>query len=209
MSVHIRKTALPHDLYNADPSAPTVTPTNGNAGSYTYKLVGITANGNHTAASSGASIADGPDTLSETDYNEIDPTGISAPGVESWDVYRTVGGATQGKIGNIPNDGSTTLIDDGLGGDASTAPNTNTTGLGAPFQVNHFSHSTIWLAGTFSGSVQLQLSTDDGVTWDDEGSPLTTAGTVDVTRLADLMRAKMTAYTSGTITLNLRGLDRA
>jgi hypothetical protein len=208
MSTHIRKTTLPFDLYNGTPNAPTVTPTGGAAGSYSYKIVAITAGGGHSAASSAASISNGPTTLDASHFNTIDPTALSNPGAASYDVYRTAGGATQGKIGNIPNDGVTTLQDKALVANGATAPATNTTGLGAAFQVNHFAHSTIWLHGSFSGSVKFQLSTDNGATWSDEGSALTGAGTVDVVRLADLMRAVMTAYSSGTITLDVRGLDR-
>lgn len=209
MSTHIRKTSLPYDLYNGTPSNPTVTPTNGASGHYTYKLVGITATFAHTPASTGAAITNGPTALNATDFNTIDPTGLTNPGAAYYDIYRTAGGATQGKIGRIDNDGVATLVDDGLVADGTTAPNTNTTGIGAAYRADHFAHHTTWLHGTFVGSVQIQLSTDAGVTWQDEGSALTTAGNyADVQKLADFVRAKMTAYTSGTLTLDLRGLDR-
>ena len=208
MSVHIRKTTLPYDLYNGTPSDSTVTPTGGASGHYTYKTVAITANGGHSAASSGAAITNGPTSLDGSHFNTIDPTGLTNPGAAFYDIYRTAGGATQGKIGRIPNDGMTTLVDNGLVGDASTAPVTNTPGLGAPFPVDHFEHQTVWLDGSFSGSVKLQLSHDNAATWSDEGSAMTGADVRDVSKLADHMRAVMTAYTSGTITLNHRGLDR-
>ncbi len=206
--VHIRKTTLPCDLYNGTPSAPAITSTGGVAGHYTYKIVGITALGNHTPASSGTAITNGPTTLDGTHYNTVDPTGNTDPGAAFYDVYRTAGGVTQGKIGRIPADGATTLDDTALVADASTAPVTNTTGLGPAYQVNHFEKSSVYLAGTLTGTVQLQLSIDSGATWIDEGSALTGAGVVDITRLADQLRAKMTAFTSGTFNLNVRGLDR-
>src|SRR5690242_5755289 len=122
------------DLFAANPGAATVTPTGGASGNYTYKLVARTTNGT-SAAGTAASISNGPTTLDGTHYTTIDPTGLTNPGAASYDVYRTAGGSTQGKIGNIANDGVTTLRDNGLVADGATAPASNTTGLGTSVPV--------------------------------------------------------------------------
>lgn len=113
------------------PSAPTVTPTGGTATTQTYLLVGRTNSGSLTGAGATASTTVGPTTLSATAYNTL--TGpIPALGIAYIDVYRTVGGASQGKIGSVNLSllagGTWTFVDTGLAGDSTTAPTLNTTG---------------------------------------------------------------------------------
>lgn len=91
---------------------------------YSYKIVAKTTNG-HDAVGAAGSTATGNVTLDGTNYNVI--TWAPITGALSYDIYRTVGGATQGKIGNVIYP-TTSLNDTGLAGDAATAPATNNTG---------------------------------------------------------------------------------
>jgi len=105
---------------------PTVTPqgTTG-ATTYSYKIV-ATQGGGWTAASVAGTTTTGNATLDGTNFNRITWTGIS--GATGYHVYRTVGGATQGKISTITIGTTVTLDDTGLAGDSATAPTGNTTG---------------------------------------------------------------------------------
>ncbi len=109
------------------PSAPTVTPTcTGTcATTYTYSVVALSPGGTyHTQASTTASTSAQASTLDSSHYNTVVSSLVTNS--TSCDVYRTVGGATQGKIGNVLCGAS--LVDNGLTGDSSTAPTTNTSG---------------------------------------------------------------------------------
>lgn len=160
---------------SATPTAPTIT----NAGTtgattYTYKVVarnGFGVSLGTTPASSAGSTTTGNATLSSTNYNVITWPFVSGAG--SYDIYRTVGGATQGKIGNVlaavvPGTGvqspTFALNDTGLAGDGTTAPTTNTTGsVSIP---------------VFSGSITVPvLTTPVGVV----ATPQGTAGSTTIT----------------------------
>jgi hypothetical protein len=103
-----------------------VTP-KGTAGatSYSYKVVARSAVGT-TAASTAGSTTTGNATLSTTNFNAV--TWNAVPGAVSYDVYRTVGAATQGLIANVLSSAALLLNDTGIAGDSSTAPTVNTTG---------------------------------------------------------------------------------
>jgi len=119
---------------------------NGYVGSttYSYKVV-ATAGSSHSAASSAATTTTGAAALGNgRDVNTSDMIVFPslAPytpvaGATAYDVYRTAGGATQGKIGSIPivngafttgngsgYGGSSFFDDGGLTGDSSSAPST-------------------------------------------------------------------------------------
>lgn len=106
------------------PGAPLVAPqgTTG-ATTYTYKVVARNTTGT-TEASQATSTTTGNVTLSVTNYNQL--TWTAVPYADSYDVYRTVGGATTGKI--VSATVATTANDTGLAGDSSTAPTVNTSG---------------------------------------------------------------------------------
>jgi hypothetical protein len=100
---------------------------------YTYQIVARDVNGD-TVPGATHTITNGNATLDSTNFIEIEisPTGI---GPASYDVYRVVGGATQGKIGslfpqavNSTQNNSLIFKDTGLSGDSSSAPTGNTTG---------------------------------------------------------------------------------
>lgn len=106
----------------ATPSAPVVasTPTTG-ATTQTYLIVARLGTGNSSAGATG-STAVGPSTLSASAFNTI--TWNAVANATSYDVYRTVGGAAQGKIANVPAP-LTSLVDNALVADGTTAPTLN------------------------------------------------------------------------------------
>lgn len=112
-----------------NPAAPSVANvgTTG-ATTYTYKIVGRTTSGSVSAASSATSTTTGNATLTGSNYNSITWTEIV--GYDFYDIYRTAGGATQGKIGSLTVGSFTTFAfnDVGSAGDGLTAPTINTTG---------------------------------------------------------------------------------
>jgi hypothetical protein len=108
----------------ATPGAPTVTPT-GTAGStnYSYTVVALQSDGSTTLAGTAGTTSTGNATLSGTNYNALSWTAVA--NAASYSVYRTVGGATQGRIANAQT--ATTLNDTGLTASGSS-PTANTTG---------------------------------------------------------------------------------
>lgn len=119
----------------AGPSA--VTPVGVSGGTtYTYAIVAFGQTGN-TAGSSTVSTTTGNAVLSVSNYNQIQLVPSLSIGANKWCVWRTVGGATQGKIGcvnaaatsaNALNGLTYYLNDTGLAGDSSSLPASNTTG---------------------------------------------------------------------------------
>jgi hypothetical protein len=110
----------------ADPAAPVIT-NGGTPGStaYSYVVSCRSGDGQPTAGSAAGSTATGNATLSGTNYNIISftiPTGASF-----CNAYRTVGGATQGKI-NAANLTASPFSDTGLVA-SGAAPATNLTGI--------------------------------------------------------------------------------
>ena len=127
------ETAIPTNL------APPTISLIGTAGSttYTYTCVGKDRLGNHTAVSPATSTVIGNATLNITNYNQIQCQPI--PRVAQYDVYRTVGGATQGKIASdvvaeTANAAFVTFKDQGATGDGTTAPATNNIPIGTALQ---------------------------------------------------------------------------
>lgn len=193
--------------------APTVTPTGTTGGTaYNYKLVAKNAAGGpqalaqSAAAGTAGTTATGNAALSVTNYNHV--TWTDAVGAASYDVYRTVGGATQGKIGTVLA-GVQAFDDTGLVADGATAPTTNGTGVGIPTSVAHFLAASYQCSGggaAFVGTLQFKGSID-GVEWEAVGSAFTAAGFGDLSRRYALLRADMTAYTSGAILAYVHGVS--
>ena len=110
--------------------------TRGTAGSTTYTYVVVAKGGTGSVANSPFSTTTGNATLNSTNYNHL--VVFATAGGWGFDIYRTVGGATAGKIGSITlpltagnsvSQPDNLIFDDtGLTGDGSTAPVTNTTG---------------------------------------------------------------------------------
>jgi hypothetical protein len=98
------------------------------ATTYTYKIVARNATGT-TEASQATTITNGNASLSVSNYNQL--TWTAVPYASSYDVYRTVGGATTGKIVSATT--STTANDTGLAGGSETAPTVNTSGVTQAF----------------------------------------------------------------------------
>jgi len=112
---------------------PTIAIVNGLATTYTYVLVARDAAGNGIAGTPRTTNV-GPTTLSGSDFIVVEWPANSITGAASVDVYRTVGGPSQGKIatlsatytsaGNNEND----VADTGLAGDGTMPPTGNATG---------------------------------------------------------------------------------
>jgi len=94
------------------------------ATTYTYKLVARLSDGSTTEAGAASTTAAGHATLSAANYNALSWSAVS--GAASYDVYRTVGGATQGKIASATT--ALSLNDTGLAGGGETAPTVDGTG---------------------------------------------------------------------------------
>lgn len=151
----------------AQVAAPTITNV-GTAGVTTYTYVVVAKGGtgatlNTAPASSAGTTTTGNASLSTTNYNVVTWTHVA--GASSYDVYRTVGGATQGVISNVTAthrfDGTLptyTLNDTGLAGDSTTAPTTNTTGA-----INTPSSITAGSVTAYTGTVA-QLATPSAPT---------------------------------------------
>lgn len=106
------------------PASPLVAP-QGTPGvvAHSYVIVALNATG-HSPASVAGSTATGPATLNSTNFLRLNWTAVSR--ATGYQVYRTVGGTTQGLIATL---GAVTTTDDtGLTGDMSTSPTTNTSG---------------------------------------------------------------------------------
>ncbi len=104
----------------------TVTPQVAGATTYTYKIVALDAAGN-ASPSAAITITNGYASLNSTHKNAIALTSSNS-NVASYDIYRVTGGATQGKIANVPINFSP-YQDSGAAGNGATAPTVNTTGL--------------------------------------------------------------------------------
>lgn len=76
---------------------------------------------------------------------------------------------------------------------------------GAACDVSDLERKCVYLTGTFTATVQIQISADN-TNWVNEGAALTTAGTLEITKPARYLRANTTAYTSGTPAAVLVGM---
>jgi hypothetical protein len=101
----------------ATSAAPTIVITGGAAATQTYVVVAKLGSGYSAAGAVGTTAGAGPTTLNSTHYNTLSWAAIA--GATSYDVYRVSGGASQGLIANTTD---TSLVDNGLVGDSSTAP---------------------------------------------------------------------------------------
>lgn len=180
-------------------AAPTVTPTGGAAGAYSYEVVGVDASGNEFANSLAGATAVGPTTLSAINFNTVtwtDPTDVAVVAVR---VYRVTGGATQGLIATVGL-GVGTLADKALvGNGASPAFATNASGFGSFVVVDLFDDLVYQVSGTFVATLQPQGSLD-GVTWFNDGAAISSA-TLRTAAIESYVffRMVMTSYTSGTV----------
>lgn len=93
------------------PTAVVVTP-QGAAGAvtYGYRVTALGGGGSTTGATEGTT-ATGNATLDGTNFNRVTWTGVTGSG--GYAIYRTTGGATQGRIGQVPA-GVLTFDDTGL-----------------------------------------------------------------------------------------------
>lgn len=164
-----------------------------------YYLVFFNSAGQHTVRSTIGTTANGYAAPSATLPHELSWGPLSSPtsfytGV--CQIYRSVGGVSQGLIGTVAN-GVTVFTDTGQTGDGTTAPTTNTSGMGLPLNVSALGvYKTVQLTGMGTQTVQIQGSLD-GVNWVNDGSALTADGKVDTSSRWEFMRTNMTSYSSG------------
>ena len=92
---------------------------------YSYACTGVDGNGNETSLGTTTTTTTGNATLSGTNYNKVT---CGLVGANTLNVYRTVGGSTQGLIGSTTT--GVALSDTGLAATRS-APATNNTGGGS------------------------------------------------------------------------------
>lgn len=190
--------------FAANPDAPTVT-NQGAAGAAarSWKIVAVAADGTKSAASTAGSTATGHASPDGTNFDRL--TWPAVPGASSYEVWRTAGGATQGKIGATSG---TTFDDTGLAGDGATAPTTNGTGYGAASRVDDLQALTAQVDGTFVATLQLQGRLDAAAGWLDVGSAQTAPAFVAIAQRLYELRVRMTAYTSGTAKVYVGGNGR-
>lgn len=107
------------------PSAPVIT-NQGSAGAvaYSYKVVALNKDQTSIASAAGAT-ATGNATLTSSNFNRITITAVV--NALAYQIFRTVGGMTQGIIATL-GAGALVLDDTGLTGDASVAPTAATGG---------------------------------------------------------------------------------
>lgn len=195
---------VPVQQFVANPTLTSVTPTGGVGTSWTYKIVGVDASGGTTAASAGVSTAAGAATLDGSHFNTLAWT--DPANAVTINIYRTAAGgtpSTTGLIGSVAA-GVQTFVDNGLAADGTTAPSTNTTGIGGAVECASLRDKSVQVDGTFVSTNQIQ-GTIDGVNWQNEGSAATTAAVVNITTSWMSIRNKQTAYTSGTPTITFLG----
>lgn len=76
---------------------------------------------------------------------------------------------------------------------------------GASCDVSDLDRKCVYVSGTFTATVQIQLSAD-GSNWVNEGTALSAAGTLEITKPARYLRANTAAYTSGTPVAQIVGV---
>lgn len=191
---------------------PTVTPQGTTGGTtYAYKLVAFNATptgrtAQHAAVGTAGTTATGNAALTAGNFNRV--TWTDSAGAASFDVYRTTGGATQGKIGTVAA-GVQVFDDTGLVADGTTAPATDTSGTGEGTGIANFLAASIQCSGggsAFTATVQVKGSID-GVEYENVGSAFTAAGFADLARRYNMLRADVTAYTSGDPQIWINGVS--
>jgi len=150
----------------ADPAAPTLA-RGGIAGTthYGYKVVAVRSTG-HTAASAEATYTTGFAALDSAHWIDIVPPVV--PGATAWDIYRTTGGSSQGKLGTIQNQvfagvQHARFRDLGHAATEETAPTENTTGtlaLGASSPGHGATSAPLYLEN--DGNATLEILAFDG-----------------------------------------------
>jgi hypothetical protein len=189
------------------PSTPTVTPT-GTTGSttYTYKIVARLLDGTTTAASAAGTTTTGNASLTFSHYNSI--TWSAVLGAVSYDVYRTVGGASQGKIANV---GQLFLNDGAAGngiyvGDSTTAPTVNSTGSITVTSLNGSGALSAHLSTTTAASYTI-LSTDYTVTANATSNVVAITLPLASAQSGRILNVKKTDSSVNAVTVNRSGSD--
>lgn len=172
------------------------------ATTYTYSLRACAADGACTAAGAASSTAAGVATLSALNHNALSWSAVT--GAASYEVYRTVGGATQGRI----YAGAALAVNDtGLAGGGETAPTVDGTGVVTAGRVlagdgtaaapsvawagdttdGFYKSADNYLRWTAAGAGRLEIGTQISLT--DSGAIQFCAGSLDSARDLSLRRA--------------------
>lgn len=179
------------------PAGPTVTPQGaGGAATWGYKIVGVDAAGNTTAAGVEGTTAGGNANLTGANFNRI--TWADPANVTSVRIYRTTVGTspvTLGLIGTVAA-GVQTFDDTGLAGGGTAAPTASTAGEGVETNVSQYLSKWVSIDGTFVATLQVQARI--GNSFINVGSAATAPAFVEVPQNCTAVRIKQTAYTSGT-----------
>lgn len=181
----------------------------------TYKLVARLPDGTTTAAGAASTTSTGTATLSTANFNRL--TWSAVAGASGYDVYRTVGGATQGKIVSATT--ALTVDDTGLAGGGETAPTVNGTGMVTGREAVMRGAGTAALAATLvTGGSFPDLSAwtigGAGTGWTSSTGALHTAGNTDPLSQSLTLAASSLYYvtvtasgaTAGTLTMTLGAL---
>jgi hypothetical protein len=189
--------SIPINPFVPNPTITSVTATGAGTSSVTYKIVAVAADGTMTAASAGTTDATGPDAFDDSDFETIvwtDPAHA-----DHILVYRTAGGPSQGLIATVAA-AVGTFVDNGVAAVVQTPSAANGTGIGAAIIVDGAAGLAVQLDGTFTATIQFQGKIGSASGWVNIGAAQTAVGILDVTATAkslSMLRAKMTAYTSG------------
>lgn len=162
---------------------------------YTYGLVGVDANGKKSLVETDVE-ASGNAVLDETNFNRMTWTDVA--GYISYEIWRIASAGTPATTGLIGTVLATvqTFDDTGLAAVAGTASAANTTGIGDEIALNHY-NGDLSVSGEGVGTGTYQLEGTFGGIWMNEGSALTAAGVLAVTRKYTKVRFRNTAFTSG------------
>lgn len=84
---------------------------------------------------------------------------------------------------------------------------------GSPISVGTLERKTVTLESVGTATYQVQISLDTSATpaaasWQNEGTALTTSGSLEISKPCAYLRLNVTAYTNGTPTLRVAGVNR-
>lgn len=176
------------------------------ATSYTYGVVGVTADGRRSIVDTDVE-ASGNAVLDETNYNRLTWTDIA--GYVSYEVWRTVSGGAPSSTGllGLVLPGIQEFDDTGVHAKAGTPSAANDTHIGAEVRLQGFNGDlSVSAEGIGVGTYQLEGSF--GGAWHDEGAAITADGIVAVTTKYTKLRYRNTAFTSGTPVAYCGGDDK-
>ena len=131
-------TTLDKVFQTGDISAPTISAVTPATATCTYKITTVESNGGESGSSAATANLTCDPVLDSTDKNTISWTAVT--GAATYNVYRTAGHTTTGKIANTA---STSFLDDGDAGDSASAPAAKTVAAPTAFSWNALGSQTV------------------------------------------------------------------